>query len=297
MGPGHRGKRDPSNAVERSALAAALSDDAPAYLHTEHTWIDRRAKLFETGEYPDKGVSVTPDMLQALDANFDLPVPVLIEHARSPLELGYLTSIEVVGEELFGNVALTVEADALLAKSGARSLSVGLSGDLSSIREVSVVSNPRVADARLFSGSLEPCGPCNSGVEPLPQPLPSASQPDSGQALRAQERGAGTDAEVFIARCIRDGRLVPAQAEFARLLLQTPGAITFGERSVSVAEIFERLIERQVPHRLFSELGREGVQDYSEHLLLPEEADFYRKHFPEISLDDIAQRKRAHPSI
>ena len=105
------------------------------------------------------------------------------------------------------------------------------------------------------------------------------------------------DTEVFIARCIRDGRLVPAQAEFARLLLQTPGAITFGERSVSVAEIFERLIERQVPHRLFSELGREGVQDYSEHLLLPEEADFYRKHFPEISLDDIAQRKRAHPSI
>ena len=110
-----------------------MSDDAPAYLHTEHTWIDRRAKLFEVGEYPDKGVSVTPEMLRALDTNFDLPVPVLIEHARSPLELGYLTSIEVVGEELFGNVALTTEADALLAKSGARSLSVGLSGDLSSI--------------------------------------------------------------------------------------------------------------------------------------------------------------------
>ncbi|MBX7133494.1 MAG: phage protease [Fimbriimonadaceae bacterium] len=238
-------------------------------------------------------------MLRALDTNFDLPVPVLIEHARSPLELGYLTSIEVVGEELFGNVALTAEADALLAKSGARSLSVGLSGDLSSIREVSVVSNPRVADARLFSGSLEPGswqGPCNPAVKPLPQPLSSATQPSAGQASLAQERGAGTDAEVLIARCIRDGRLVPAQAEFARLLLQTPGAITFGERSVSVAEIFERLIERQVPHRLFNELGREGVQDYSEHLLLPEEADFYRKHFPEISLDDIAQRKRAHPS-
>ncbi|MBX7133493.1 MAG: hypothetical protein K1X67_12540 [Fimbriimonadaceae bacterium] len=57
MGPGHRGKRDPSNAVERSALATALSDEAPAYLHTEHTWIDRRAKLFEAGEYPDKGLA------------------------------------------------------------------------------------------------------------------------------------------------------------------------------------------------------------------------------------------------
>ncbi len=45
-------------------------------------------------------------------------MPLLIEHATSPLELGYLTSVEADGGELFGTVALSAEANVLIEKSG-----------------------------------------------------------------------------------------------------------------------------------------------------------------------------------
>ena len=56
-------------------------------------WVRRRAKLFEAGDYPDKGVTVAPETLQALANGFSQPVPVLVEHAESPLQLGFLNFI------------------------------------------------------------------------------------------------------------------------------------------------------------------------------------------------------------
>ncbi|RYG24586.1 hypothetical protein EON82_10240, partial [bacterium] len=95
-------------------------DDGP-----QSGWVQRRAKLFEAGEYPDKGILVTDEDLIALAEGFSRPVPVLIEHAQSPLELGFLTAVERSGKDLFGTVSLSQEADALVRKSGARGLSLG----------------------------------------------------------------------------------------------------------------------------------------------------------------------------
>jgi hypothetical protein len=271
IGPGYRGRREEAGPDERQHLLDSLSQDAPSYLRTDHTWIDRRAKLFEAGDFPDKGLSISAEQLTALERGFDLPVPVLIEHANSPLELGYLTDVEAEGNELFGTVALTSEANALLERSGARALSLGLSADLSQIEEVSLVAKPRVADARLFHGSIE-----SDSVDEQPQPKPSEGN--------HEERIAGF---------IREGRLLPSQAEFAKALLSATGDIRFDGRSIPVARVFEQLVERQPSHRLFGELGREDAVDHSAHLMLPEEADFYRRYFPEISLDAIAQRKQA----
>jgi hypothetical protein len=69
---------------------------------------------------------------------------VLIEHSDSPLELGFVTELRQQGKELYGTITLTQQADSLMIKSGASSLSIGLESDLSRIREVSVVRNPRV---------------------------------------------------------------------------------------------------------------------------------------------------------
>jgi hypothetical protein len=76
----------------------------------EESWIDRRAKLFEAGEYPDKGLTVTEEQLSLLASSFSAPVPVLVEHGESPLELGHLCQVEALGPELFGTIRLTPEA-------------------------------------------------------------------------------------------------------------------------------------------------------------------------------------------
>ena len=117
-------------------------------------WVRRRAKLFEAGDYPDKGISVSDADLAALVEGFSGPVPVLIEHSESPLELGFLTEVSREGRELHGTVSLSTEADALVRRSGARGLSLGLAPDLRSIREVSLVRRPRVSGAGFFSEDL-----------------------------------------------------------------------------------------------------------------------------------------------
>lgn len=228
-------------------------------------WIERRAKLFEAGDYPDKGLTITPENLRDLETAFGEPVPVLIEHSTSPLEIGYLTRIEARDDELFGVVALTPEADALIERSGARSLSLGLAPDLKSIREVSIVAQPRVADARLFTGLVRFDGRWADCLDDAD--------------------------ENFLRQALETGRLVPAQAPAARAPLGCRESISFRQGSASVSRWARELIERQAPHSLTVEMGRQPLGDHSEHLLLPEEVDFYRRHFPDIDLDAIAQRK------
>lgn len=219
-------------------------------------WVERRAKLFEAGEYPDKGLTITAEHLDGLVKNFNRPVPVLIEHAESPLQMGVLRSVERVGDELFGQIALSAEADALVERSGARSLSLGLSPDLGAIREVSLVRNPRVPDARLFFVA-----------DPTPTP------------------------PVRLDEYVRQGKLLPSQVPFAKAILATDSAIEFNGDRTPLRQLLIAMIERQPPHSLFSELAPASTQDHSQHLMLPEEAAFYRRHFPDVALDEIAKRR------
>ena len=180
-------------------------------------WVERRAKLFEAGEYPDKGVSVMPEHLLRIAESFDRPVPLLIEHASSPLQLGYLTQVEAQGNELFGTLSLSEEANRLVERSGARSLSLGLSPDLTRIREVSLVQNPRVPTAQIFGQ-----GPVFESSLP---DLDAAYWRERFEALERSTRESG--AEQIVQGFLRQGKLVPAQVPFARAILASDDTLEF----------------------------------------------------------------------
>ncbi len=298
---------------------------APEALDPGAEWIERRAKLFESGDFPDKGLSVTPDLLRRLAEGFEGPVPVLIEHSDSPLELGFLIRVEALGDELVGPVALTREADALVERSGARSLSLGLSPDLGEIREVSLVRNPRIGSARLFSGDLveaagagrQASGDGNASAAPSveaaidaartspPKPPPRfASQSGEGSVPRGtsewrerferlREEVDAREAERRVDSFMKEGRLCPAQVPFALALLMTSDTVEFGGDRKPLRELLIAMIERQPPMALFAEIAPDpGARgDHSAQLLMPEEAEFYRRHFPDVSLDEIARRR------
>jgi len=111
-----------------------------------------RALLLKTGEYPDLGVSVGVDTLETLVRNF-LPVPVLLEHLETPFRLGEVLRVWREGDTLYGELSLYDEAQALLERWGLKSLSVGLTGGLTRLLEVSVTARPRVREARLLNSA------------------------------------------------------------------------------------------------------------------------------------------------
>lgn len=251
---------------------------------TSSEWIERRAKLFETGAYPDKGVTVTPEHLALMEANFGQPVPLLIEHEESPLELGFLCAVEAINDELYGTVQLTPEANALVERSGASSLSLGLSPELDRIREVSLVRRPRVADARLFSGVC-----FEATFEPGP---PREDWAAKYAALEAEVRNetAIRQADALVA----SGKLTPAQVPFAVALLGTTDTVTFDGSRVPVGQVVLRLLEARPGVPMTSEIAPPTPPaDFSNVLMLPEEAEFYRRYFPDISLDQIAAKRGA----
>ena len=116
----------------------------------------RNSKLFEAGDYPDKGVNITEDDIQAYVDNFT-PFPLKIEHSDTPFDgsLGMVQSVVKKGKDLFGEISIDNNAWELMKKSGAKKLSVGIDTIANKLVEVSVVKNPRVASARIFNFSIE----------------------------------------------------------------------------------------------------------------------------------------------
>jgi hypothetical protein len=260
-------------------------------------WITRRAKLFEAGEYPDKGVTVEPSHLAALASRFAEPVPVLIEHAESPLQMGQLTKVEAIGNELFGTVELTPEANDLVESSGARSLSIGLAADLSAIHEVSLVRNPRVPTARLFTEGITFFSELDLEGDSLADATAAVFTEGSWRKRYedlAQQRRE-EEAERRVRQFVAEGKITPAQAPFAKSLLLAQGeSVTFDGRIRTVAQLFSALLEQQPTLALFDERAPDRT-DYSSQLLLPEEVAFYRQHFPDVSLEEIAKiRNKRH---
>ncbi|MBS1707879.1 MAG: hypothetical protein JSS65_04065 [Armatimonadetes bacterium] len=282
-GPGHLGQRRALGAVEEAQLGQDLADaglSPPPYFGKDNTWTERRAKLFEAGDYPDKGVNITPDQLGALAENFDLPVPILIEHAKSPLELGYLTKVEAQGSDLVGTLAMTAEADSLIRQSGAKSLSLGLSPDLTEIREVSLVRRPRVKSARIFGDDIVFTTELWDDEEDWEARFAEL------QAERDRERAAQK-----VADYLQAGRLVPAQRAFAEALLCEQGDVHFDGDTVPMAKLVERLIESAPAHQLF-ETTPASIPGGGP-TLAPDERAFYERHFPGLDMGAIARNRQA----
>jgi len=115
--------------------------------------VERDALLFEAGEYPDKGITVTEEDLDQVIANTTAAVPIKIEHSDTPFDgaLGTVGKLYRKGRQLWGRVAMAAEAWVLAEKANAKRLSVGLSLNPHALVEVSLVRFPRVEAARVFS--------------------------------------------------------------------------------------------------------------------------------------------------
>lgn len=112
----------------------------------------KQAKLFEAGDYPDKGLSVSEEDLDVM-ARTSGEVPLTVGHldpdSENPLRLGTVSHLQRRGRELFGVIRFAPEAWALLLRSGAKYLSVCLDRLRKRLLEVSLVVRPRVRDARV----------------------------------------------------------------------------------------------------------------------------------------------------
>lgn len=248
----------------------------PVEVGPPERWVQRRAKLFETGEYADKGVTITRGTLETLCRSFGGPVPIFIEHAESPLELGYLTHVEQEGDELFGTISLTPEADALVERSEAHGLSLGLSPELDTIREVSLVRHPRVSDARLFFvGTLEPGPDWRRRYADLEATVLRERADQECQAL------------------LEAGKLTPAQVPFAAALLACDQSVTFDGATTPIGRLVRRFLDAQPPGLWRGEFAPAQTHSAAANLMLPEEAAFYQRYFPEVSLEQIAARRTA----
>lgn len=277
LGPGYRGQTRAGTPAEREALARQFADaglEPPPYLTNPTEWTHRDAKLFEAGDYPDKGLTVAPEQMQGWVEAFDMPVPIWIEHGKHPFEFGYLTDIRVEGNDLKGTVALTPEANALVDKSKAHRLSIGLSPELDAIREVSVVRNPRVPGARLFSKNTVVVPGC-AWNEDVHERL---------RQLETRETARKVDA------LISEGRLIPAQRKAALVLMSCHIPVTFDNAEVPVANLVESLLKQAVPHNLFAEIAPASAGGGA--AMEPDHEQYFRKNFPGLNLEEIAKRLR-----
>lgn len=231
------------------------------------TTIERHAKLFEAGSYPDRGIEITEDDLDRI-AESTAEAPIRIEHTSTPFDgaLGVLKSVYRKGRELFGKLCFTQAAWELVKAANARRLSVAIKKDLSGIAEVSLVREPRIADAAVFSEenvtipsdseiTLESdLGPQTSDFGDGSEPATS----DLGdQVARLRRQLIERDADSKIDELKRAGKLAPAAEVFARAILTSgdSSVITFGGSATPVSEVFLWFLQSQPKVIEFAELA------------------------------------------
>ena len=204
--------------------------------------IEREAKLFEAGNYPDRGIEITEEDLDRIIENAS-EAPIRIEHTATPFDgaLGVLKSVYRKGRELFGRLSFTQAAWELVNAANAKRLSVAIKKDKSGIAEVSLVREPRIADAAVF-GEADTIR--LDGVE-LTLPADFADQTDETARLRRQL--IDKEVDTCIDTLKRQGKLVPAAEVFARAILRTgdTSLITFGDHPTPVSEVFKWFLDSQ----------------------------------------------------
>ena len=221
--------------------------------------IERDAKLFEAGSYPDRGIEISEDDLDAIISN-TREAPIRIEHSNTPFDgaLGVLKSVYRKGKELFGKLCFTKAAWELINSANAKRLSVAIKKDKSGIAEVSLVREPRIADAAVFSDGISVI----LGEVDLSLNEEFAASTDT-EVVRLRQELAEKDAQSKIDELKCSGKLAPAAEEFARAILMAvdSSVITFADEEVPVSDVFLRFIEAQPRVIEFSELATVEVAD------------------------------------
>ena len=225
--------------------------------------IEREAKLFEAGSYPDRGIEVTEEDLDRIIANTS-DAPVRIEHSATPFDgaLGVLKSVYRKGKELFGRLCFTQAAWELIKAANAKRLSVAILKDKSGIAEVSLVREPRVADATVFGeGESVQLGDSELSLDAefcAPVEGPEHPEPVEGaEVLQLRRQLLDKETDTLIAEAKRSGKLAPAAEVFARAILRSDesSVITFGDQPTPISQVFRWFLESQPKVIEFSELA------------------------------------------
>ena len=236
--------------------------------------VEKDAKIFEAGEYPDKEIAIGEDDLDVIVSNFT-EVPVKVEHTDSPLDpLGTVKRIWRRGKELFARLAFPSDLAAFLERRGIKKLSVALHKDPLRLAEVSLVLSPRVPSAAMFGQKAETNGgegerekgSGNAPILPLTHsPIRShgevvicemADQDKDARIRELQFALRAKDVEAKLGELKAQGKVVPAAEAYAReILLQGDGKVTFGEGEVTVAQLFECFLDAQPKVITFGELA------------------------------------------
>lgn len=266
--------------------------------------IERDAMLFTAGDYPDRGIEISEEDLDRM-VESHAPAPIKVEHTDTPLELGVVTKLWRAGKDLFGKLAFTAPAWALIEASGAKKLSAAVKRDKSGIAEVSLVRHPRIAGAAIFHANGRPDtlvrqgladgasdGRSDTPVRPRLDLVMFEFNIENGgneemsetkaaefskriEELERQIREREVDSRIDSLK--RDGKLTPACEELARVLLSAGESqvVTFSDGTEKpVAETFLAFLEAQPKVIEFSELA-EGAKEEIE--LSDAEREFYAK--------------------
>ncbi len=143
------GAHDQEDTMQMVAFDATAT--LPTLAHDDG-YVLRRGKLFEAGEYPDKGYSMTPaEIINAVERFTSCPLD--LEHVPTVLDgqLGEVYSIETDddGRTLFGTVAVPTWLDTVLG--GAVKVSCTWDRDSKELARLALVKAPRVADAAIMA--------------------------------------------------------------------------------------------------------------------------------------------------
>jgi hypothetical protein len=226
--------------------------------------VEKDAKIFEAGEYPDKEITIGEEDLDGIIENFT-EVPVKVEHTDSPLDpLGTVKRIWRRGRELFARLAFPSDLAGFLERRGIKKLSVALHKDPLRLAEVSLVLSPRVPSAAMFGQTGE------HGDADLSNPKSEIRNPQCGgevnDDMADQDKDArirelqfalrAKDVEAKLGELKAQGKVVPAAEAYAReILLQGDGKVTFGEGEATVAQLFECFLDAQPKVITFGELA------------------------------------------
>lgn len=236
--------------------------------------VERDARLFAAGDYPDRGIEITEDDLDRMVEGHK-PVPIKIEHTDSPLDLGMVTKLWRAGKELFGRLVFTAPAWDLVQTCGAKKLSAAVKRDKSKLVEVSLVRNPRIADAAIFGGEgswVMGHGLCNPDsvvgfsfeVEDGGENMSETKTVEFSKRIAELEGELKSrEAESRIDLLKRAGKLTPASEPFALALLTVGDAqvVTFSDGTEKpVSETFLAFLESQPKVIEFSELAEGGKE-------------------------------------
>ena len=151
-----------------------------------------------------------------------------------------------------------------MKSANARRISVAIRKDKSGIAEVSLVREPRIADAAVFSehdivipGDLDLEFGAEFGV-PAPEKDPEVE--------RLRREIAEKDAQAKIDDLKRAGKLAPAAEVFARALLTSgdSSVITFGGSPEPVSQVFLWFLQSQPKVIEFTELATAGGESGDE---------------------------------